>query len=221
MEIQVIPHQRIGPLSLGQTPEEVQEALKGLYFALTGHMPELAEENPAPQPVSVPPAAFSEPAQALMERYGLQVPSKPAGLPARRPVHRIETVKERYAGDVSFRYTCGLFWFQAAYRDNRSAEISADRLVRERMPVMLFGFDLFRTPADELIPALKGKAPCVCDTEDEELGYEYRFDALGLRFWRENAFHPKLLRDENYVREMAAVLEDQKRFRYFDTVTIY
>ena len=122
---------------------------------------------------------------------------------------------------LSFRYTCGLFWFQAAYRDNRAIEISADRLIREWMPVMLFGFDLFRTPADELIPALKGKAPCACDTEDEELGYEYRFDALGLRFWREDAFHPKLLRDENYVREMAAVLEDQKRFRYFDTVTIY
>ena len=221
MELQVVPHKSIGPLLLGQTPEEVQEALKGLFFALTGHMPEVVEEKAAPQLSSAPAAAPSEPAQALMERYGLQVPSKPAGLPARRPVHRIETVKERYAGDVSFRYTCGLFWFQAAYRDNRSAEISADRLVRERMPVMLFGFDLFRTPADELIPVLKGKALCVCGTEDEELGYEYRFDTLGLRFWREDVFHPKLLRDENYLRQMAAVLEDQKRFRYFDTVTIY
>ena len=86
---------------------------------------------------------------------------------------------------------------------------------------MLCGFDLFKTPADELIPALKDKSPCVCGTKDEELGYEYRFDALGLRFWREDTFHPKLLKDENYVREMAAVLEDQKRFRYFDTVTIY
>ena len=87
MELRIIPHKSIGPLSFRQTPEEVQEALKGPYFALTGHMPELAEEKSAPQPVSVPPAAFSEPAQALMERYGLQVPSKPAGLPARRPMN--------------------------------------------------------------------------------------------------------------------------------------
>ena len=156
-----------------------------------------------------------------MARYGLQDPSNPAVLPVSRPIHRIEMIEERYSDTLSFRYTCGLLWFQAAYRDNRAAEISVDRLVREQMPVMLCGFDLFKTPADELIPALKEKSPCVCGTKDEELGYEYRFDALGLRFWREDTFHPKLLKDENYVREMAGVLEDQKRFRYFDTVTIY
>ena len=61
MEIQVIPHQRIGPLSLGQTPEEVQEAIKGLYFALTGHIPELAEEKTAPQLSSAPAAAALTP----------------------------------------------------------------------------------------------------------------------------------------------------------------
>lgn len=220
MELQIIPHKSIGPLSFGQTPKEVEEILKGLYFSLTGHTPEFIGENTQPQS-STPDTVSSEAVRELMERYGLQVPSKPAGSPARHPVHRIEMVKERYSDDLSFRYNCGLFWFQAAYRDNRAVEISVDRLVRERMPVMLFGFDLFRTPADELIPALKEKAPCVCDTEDEDLGYEYRFDTLGLRFWREDVFHPKLLRDENYVREMEAVLEDQGRFRYFDTVTIY
>ena len=220
MELQIIPHKSIGPLSFGQTPKEVEEILKGLYFSLTGHTPEFIGENTQPQS-STPDTVPSEAVRELMERYGLQVPSKPAGSPARHPVHRIEMVKERYSDDLSFRYNCGLFWFQAAYRDNRAVEISVDRLVRERMPVMLFGFDLFMTPVDELIPVLKEKAPCVCDTEDEDLGYEYRFDTLGLRFWREEVFHPKLLRDENYVREMAAVLEDQKRFRYFDTVTIY
>ena len=221
MELQVIPHKSIGPLSLGQTQEEVQEALKGLYVSLTSQTPEFVRENAESQQPSALDAVPSETVRELMERYGLQVPSNPAVLPVSRPIHRIEMIEERYSDTLSFRYTCGLFWFQAAYRDNRAAEISVDRLVREQMPVMLCGFDLFKTPADELIPALKEKSPCVCGTKDEELGYEYQFDALGLRFWREDTFHPKLLKDENYVREMAAVLEDQKRFRYFDTVTIY
>lgn len=124
-------------------------------------------------------------------------------------------------GDFTFRYISDMFWFLVTYRDNRAVEISVDRLIREWMPVTLCGFDLFETPADELIPALKGKAPCVCDTEDEDLGYEYRFDTLGVRFWREDVFHPKLLQDENYVQEMAEVLEDQKHFRYFNIVSIY
>ena len=83
---------------------------------------------------------------------------------------------------------------------------------------MLCGFDLFKTPADELIPALKEKSPCVCGTKDEELGYEYQFDALGPVLAGRH-LPPELPKDENYVREMAAVLEDQKRFRYFDFFT--
>ena len=116
MELQVIPHKSIGPLSLGQTQEEVQEALKGLYVSLTSQTPEFVRENAESQQPSAPDAVPSETVRELIERYGLQVPSNPAVLPVSRPIHRIEMIEERYSDTLSFRYTCGLFWFQAAYR---------------------------------------------------------------------------------------------------------
>ena len=72
MELQVIPHKSIGPLSLGQTQEEVQEALKGLYVSLTGQTPEFVRENAESQQPSAPDAVPSETVRELMERYGLR-----------------------------------------------------------------------------------------------------------------------------------------------------
>ena len=56
--------------------------------------------------------------------------------------------------------------------------------------------------------------------KDLQLGTEYFFSEIGVRLWRERAFHPKLLKDPLYMEEMQAVLEDEYQYQYFQMVTI-
>ena len=42
------------------------------------------------------------------------------------------------------------------------------------------------------------------------------YTGLGLRLWREGAFHPKLLLDAAYIEGMSAVLEEEYKYRYFE-----
>ena len=46
------------------------------------------------------------------------------------------------------------------------------------------------------------------------------FPEIGVRLWRERAFHPKLLKDPLYMEEMQAVLEDEYQYQYFQMITI-
>jgi len=60
----------------------------------------------------------------------------------------------------------------------------------------------------------------ICNEKDLQLGTEYFFPEIGVRLWRERAFHPKLLKDPLYMEEMQAVLEDEYQYQYFQMVTI-
>lgn len=53
-----------------------------------------------------------------------------------------------------------------------------------------------------------------------QLGTEYLFPEIGVRLWRERAFHLKLLKDPLYMEEMQAVLEDEYQYQYFQMVTV-
>ena len=54
----------------------------------------------------------------------------------------------------------------------------------------------------------------ICNEKDLQLGTEYLFPEIGVRLWRERAFHPKLLKDPLYMEEMQAVLEDEYQYQY-------
>lgn len=88
------------------------------------------------------------------------------------------------------------------------------------MSVQLFGMDCFQTTAEDLVEKLKSYGPFSCDCEDVQLGTEYLFDKIGVRLWRERAFHPKLLSDPVYVEKMKAVLEDEYQYQYFAIVAV-
>ena len=49
----------------------------------------------------------------------------------------------------------------------------------------------------------------ICNEKDLQLGTEYFFSEIGVRLWRERAFHPKLLKDPLYMEEM----QDRKSTR--------
>lgn len=76
------------------------------------------------------------------------------------------------------------------------------------------------TPADILITYMKRFSSCTCDNADEDLGTEYIFPELGLRLWREMAFHHKLLLDEEYMNNMKMVVLDEFKNAFFGIVSV-
>lgn len=118
------------------------------------------------------------------------------------------------------RYMKGPFFFMVHYRGARAVEISVDRQISRWTQVKVFDRDVFHTPAETLIHALKQFGSCTYDNKDEQLSSEYEFRDMGLRLWREMAFHEKLLLDEAYMDEMRPVIGDMEQYRYFDMVTV-
>lgn len=113
------------------------------------------------------------------------------------------------------------FFFMVEYKDETATEISVNRdlpVVWEQQ--MMQFVDFFSTPADILIPYLKRFSTCTCDNTDEDLGTEYFFPELGLRLWREMAFHHKLLLDEEYMDSMSMVILDEFKNAFFGIVSV-
>lgn len=82
------------------------------------------------------------------------------------------------------------------------------------------GLEFSALPAEELVCALKQKSSVLCDLPDEQLATNYEFPELGIRLWRESAFHPKLLKDEQWMKEMQLVLEEEMQYLYFGLVAV-
>ncbi len=125
-----------------------------------------------------------------------------------------------YDGITTIRYISDSFFFMAGYRDNRAVEIAVDYELRNHLPIMLLDIDVFKTPAEEIVTGLKKLSACTYDLEDEQLSTNYEFPDLGLRLWREVAFHPKLLNDTKYMKEMELVIEEMYRYQYFELVAV-
>lgn len=118
------------------------------------------------------------------------------------------------------RYMKGPFFFMVHYQNEQAVAISVDRQISHWSQVTVFDMDVFHTPVETLIHALKQFGSCTYDNEDEQLSSEYEFRDMGLRLWREMAFHEKLLLDEAYMDEMRLVIDDMYRYLYFDMVTV-
>ena len=132
----------------------------------------------------------------------------------------IDETWEKGTGKLCCRYLNQKFFFIVWYCQSRAIEIAVDLLLREQLPVLLYGMDIFQTEAEKVLAALKQVGPCLCDAGDEQLGTNYKFSSLGLRLWRERAFHRKLLLDKAYREEMALVLEEEYQYLYFQIVAV-
>ena len=118
----------------------------------------------------------------------------------------------RYEDDYSF--------FLVQYQKGRAIEISIHKMLARSVPVKLFGVEVFALKAEQIIDWLKEKNSFTCDNDDQQLGTEYVFPEIGIRFWRERAFHFKLLKNIEYMRDMKEVLEDEYQYQYFELVTV-
>ena len=136
------------------------------------------------------------------------------------PGKDIEMSKDKEDDGYTLRYITNSFFFMVRYRNDRAIEISVDRELGKAMNVALYDIDVFNTQAEEVVDCLKQFSKCSYDAEDEQLSTNYEFDDIGIRLWREEPFHKKLLSDKAYMEQMDMVIEDMYRYLYFDIVTV-
>ena len=133
---------------------------------------------------------------------------------------QISEDREWDANFQTLRYMEDIFFSMVRYQNGKAIEISVNRELRGEAKVSVYDLDVFHTPAEDVVNFMKQFGPCVHDEPDEQLSTDYEFPTLGIRFWRERAFHEKLLQDRAYVEAMQLVLEEEKRYLYFDIVTV-
>lgn len=121
---------------------------------------------------------------------------------------------------ITGRYMDNDSFFLVQYRNGKATEIGIQRDLSKVASIKLFGMDMFNTAAECIIDSLMKKDNVICNEKDLQLGTEYIFPKIGVRLWRERAFHPKLLKDPLYMEEMQAVLEDEYQYQYFQMVTV-
>ena len=59
---------------------------------------------------------------------------------------------------------------------------------------------------------------------DKDLANEYIFPARKIRFWRERAYHPKLMHDPGFIELISMHeenLEYELQFWHFESVVVY
>ena len=65
---------------------------------------------------------------------------------------------------------------------------------------MYRGQDLIHTHVEDVIAVLSKESGFVCDCVDHDLADTYNFPVLGLELWREEPYHPKLLKEPGFQR---------------------
>lgn len=95
----------------------------------------------------------------------------------------------------------------------------------DRYRVMLHDVDLFGEKAEDAIRKLEALTPCTYEGyADKDLANEYTFPAWKIRFWRERAYHPKLMQDPEFI-ELISMHEEnlayELQFWHFESVVVY
>ncbi len=95
----------------------------------------------------------------------------------------------------------------------------------DRYRVMLHDVDLFGEKAEDVIRKLEALTPCTYEGDaDKDLANEYTFPAWKIRFWRERAYHPKLMQDPEFIELISMHeenLEYELQFWHFESVVVY
>lgn len=95
----------------------------------------------------------------------------------------------------------------------------------DRYRGMLHDVDLFGEKAEDVIRKLEALTPCTYEGDaDKDLDNEYIFPAWKIRFWRERAYHPKLMQDPEFI-ELISMHEEnlayELQFWHFESVVVY
>lgn len=112
------------------------------------------------------------------------------------------------------------------FRNGRAWEICVNNYtLSDRYRVMLHDVDLFGEKAEDVIRKLEALTPCTyAGDADKDLANEYTFPAWKIRFWRERAYHPKLMQDPEFI-ELISIqeenLEYELQFWHFESVVVY
>ena len=123
---------------------------------------------------------------------------------------------------ITGRYMDNDSFFLVQYRNGKATEIGIQRELSKVASIKLFGLDMFNTTAECIIDSLMKKDNVVLQRKRTcNWGNGNIFSPeIGVRLWRERAFHLKLLKDPLYMEEMQAVLEDEYQYQYFQMVTV-
>ncbi len=81
-------------------------------------------------------------------------------------------------------------------------------LANENRQILYGAMELTHVHVEELISRLAQEAEFICDCVDPELACTYRFPALGLELWREQAYHPKLLDNPEFQKLIQGLPEN-------------
>ncbi|OWR29394.1 hypothetical protein CDO73_14440 [Saccharibacillus sp. O23] len=112
------------------------------------------------------------------------------------------------------------FYYQYEFAGDKAVFIELSESAQVEFRCLYEDMDLFGTPADELVPRLDAISPYVRD-EDAELGFRYLFPQLGMLLWRSRVFREED-REAEWYREMPPEnQEDERRFRFFETVAVF
>lgn len=132
----------------------------------------------------------------------------------------VQIAEDKENDGFSLRYLDGSFFFMAQYQNGQAVEVAVDYALREHVAITLYDMDVFQTPAEQLVHFLKQFSPCSYDLEDEQRSTNYEFSDIGVRLWREQPFHPDLLSDESYRKEMALVIDEMYHYLYFEVIAV-
>lgn len=86
----------------------------------------------------------------------------------------------------------------------------------ENIRILYRGQDLIHTHVEDVIAVLSKESGFVCDCVDHDLADTYNFPVLGLELWREEPYHPKLLKEPGFQRMITRdPFTDYQRGWYF------
>ena len=130
-------------------------------------------------------------------------------------------IRERKNDDgYTLRYLGDYFFFIIEYQNSQAVEIAVNNTINEYANISLYEKKIFSTTAEELVNYLSHISPCISDLDDILLSTNYDFSDIGVRLWRELAFHEKLLLDKTYMEDMSQVIDEMYRYLYFELIAI-
>ncbi|WDV47646.1 hypothetical protein PV797_08160 [Clostridiaceae bacterium M8S5] len=83
--------------------------------------------------------------------------------------------------------------------------------------VLYKGVDVFATEAKILVKILSEDG----DYEDEDEGYSYSFNSLGIGFWRPVVFEYEMVYDPEFQELLPEIQLDEIKHRFFETVCVF
>lgn len=143
----------------------------------------------------------------------------------RQQVEHIISYKHYYEDKMLISDCIGVRYedYHVTYKENKVVEIGINEPLDCTNTVLFNGIDMFRTKAEKVVDTLRKLSEYDCDCCDEYLSSTYYFKKFNMSLWRESAFHPKLLKQDWFLKlvvENEEYLEYEQRFWYFQQICL-